>query len=59
MNWIPTRKTGYHNASISEDGQFIIYKFGKWWIIKNLITKRIICKDVSRYEAINKLKVGA
>lgn len=61
MNWNPTRKAGYHNAAISDDKQFMIYKFGKWWIIKNLNTSRIVCKSVSRYEALEMLatKVGA
>ena len=55
MNWTKTKKRGFTGAHISDDGRYLIYRFGKFYSVKDLEKKRILTHGNSFDDAVARL----
>ena len=55
MEWTKSRKRGHKGGWLSDDGKFLIYRFGKFYTVKGLENRKIFTHGKSFNDAVNKL----
>jgi hypothetical protein len=57
VNWTKSRKRDHKGGWISDDSRYLIYRFGKFYTVKDLETKGILTHGKSFDDAVARLTV--
>lgn len=57
MEWAKSRKRGHKGGWLSENGKFLIYRFGKFYSVKDLEKRTVLTHGKSFDDATQKLSV--